>query len=251
MNLVYGPISSLRYGSTLGVNLLGPEKVCSYNCGYCNLGPSTMTMNKVRKELNFPKLEDISEAFRAYIRQSVATDAIVVSGNGEPTLFPEFDDAMKMLVELRNAHLPGVNIVVLSNGAHLDNKRVIAGLNMIDQRVIKVDAGHDNLLQKINDPLVRIQVSKVLNGTKKLKDCVVQSLFLKGTVDNTATELIDDWIEVIGMIKPLSVQICTLHRPTPMDKSLQPADEDTLYSIAFRLKKRTGVEAKVFTTATT
>src|SRR3989344_7422643 len=106
MDLVYGPVKSLRYGTTLGINLLGGEKVCSYDCVYCSLGPTTLTMNKARKDYVFPTLEQISAAFKTYIAKSVPMEAIVVSGNGEPTLHPEFDEAMKRILGLRQEHLP-------------------------------------------------------------------------------------------------------------------------------------------------
>lgn len=246
MNIVYGPVQSLRYGSTLGVNLLGAEKVCSYNCIYCHLGPTTLTMNKIRKDYEFPSLDAIKEAFRTFIRQPVISDAIVVSGNGEPTLYSDFDDAMTTIVGLRDEHLPGKKIIVLSNGAHLDSKKVVAGLNLADERVIKIDAGNDVMLQKINDPLIRINMAKFLNGFRKLKDFSVQSLFFNGEVSNLGADVVDEWIEIIGMIKPKAVQICTLSRPSLTNPNLLPADEDALYSIAFKLKKRTTLEANVF-----
>lgn len=246
MDLVYGPVTSLRYGTTLGINLLGSSKVCSYNCVYCNLGPTALTMNKIRKDYEFPSLELIKNNFREYIKKSVPKEAIVVSGNGEPTLHHEFDQAMKMLTELRDEHLPGLKIIVLSNGAHLDNKKVINGLNLVDERVIKFDVGNDALLGKVNDPLIRTNMTKLLSGIGKLKDCTIQSLFFTGEVDNTANEMVEEWIEIIGMIKPTSIQLCTLTRPAPSRPGLKPVDEDTLYSIAFRLKKRTTLEARVF-----
>lgn len=246
MKLVYGPVKSLRYGSTLGINLLGPEKVCSYNCVYCSLGPTLLTMNKVRKDYHFPTLEQISAEFKKYIEQSVPIDAIVLSGNGEPTLYPEFDEAMKLIVDLRHDHLRGKKIIVLTNGAHLDSKKVIAGLNMADERVVKLDAGNDALMQKVNDPLIRINMAKYLAGIKKLKDCVIQSLFFTGEIDNMNGEALDEWIEVLGMIKPQAIQLTTITRPTPVNPNLKPADEDSLYGVAFKLKKRTGLEATVF-----
>lgn len=246
MDLVYGPVSSLRYGSTLGVNLLGAEKVCSYNCVYCGLGPTRLTMNKVRKDYVFPTLDDVRSAFREYIRKSVPMEAVVVSGNGEPTLYPDFDAAMKMISELRDEHLPGKKVIVLSNGAHLDSKKVVAGLNHADERVIKVDAGNDTLLQKVNDPLIRINMAKFLSGVHRLKDCTVQSMFFSGAVNNVDNEAIEEWIEVLGMIKPKAIQICTITRATPVMPGLTAVDEDTLYSIAFKLKKRTNLEANVF-----
>jgi wyosine [tRNA(Phe)-imidazoG37] synthetase (radical SAM superfamily) len=246
MDIVYGPVKSLRYGNTLGINLLGNEKVCSYNCIYCHLGPTVLTMNKIRKDYEFPSLEQITAAFKENIKKSVPADAIVVSGNGEPTLHPEFEEVIKRLVELRDEHLPGIKIVVLSNGAHLDLKKVINGLNLADERVIKVDAGNDPLMQKINDPLIRINLAKFLPGFRKLKDCIVQSLFVVGEFDNTGSDMIDEWIEVIGMIKPKTIQICTLTRPSGVTSGSKAADEDTLYGIAFKLKKRTTLEASVF-----
>lgn len=246
MDLVYGPVTSQRYGTTMGVNLLGREKVCSYNCVYCSLGPTTLTMNKVRKDYIFPSLDDIRDAFRTYIKKSVPVDAVVVSGNGEPTLYPEFDEAMKLIQQLREEHLPGKKIIVLTSGAHLDSKKTVAGLNYADERVIKVDAGNDALLQKVNDPLIRINMAKFLSGVHRLKDCTVQSMFFSGDVDNTVNEAVEDWIEVIGMIKPKAIQLCTLSRPSKTMPNLKAVDEDTLYSIAFKLKKRTTLEANVF-----
>jgi wyosine [tRNA(Phe)-imidazoG37] synthetase (radical SAM superfamily) len=245
MKLVYGPVTSLRFGSTLGINLLGATKICSYNCTYCHLGPTEITMNKIRKDYEFPALAAVQTEFREFIKQSVTIDAVVISGNGEPTLHPEFDEAARLLGELRDEHLPERKLIVLSNGAHLDSKKVVNGLNLLDERVIKVDAGSDTLLQKLNDPLVRINMAKFLNGIAKLKDCVVQSLFVEGEGANTATEAIDEWMEVIGMIKPKSVQLCTLSRPG-WKASVRAVSDDVLDGISFKLKKRTGLESEVF-----
>ena len=246
MDIVYGPVRSARFGTTLGINLLGSQKICSYNCAYCDLGPTVLTMNKIRKDYEFPGLEQISAAFKEYIKKSVPADAIVVSGNGEPTLHHEFEEAMKLILSLRDEHLPGKKVVVLTNAAHLDNKKVVAGLNLAAERVVKVDAGNDVYLQKVNSPLIRINMAKFLGGLRKLTDNVVQSMFFRGEVDNIGNDAVDEWIEVIGMIKPKGVQICTITRPTPLIPGLQAADEDALYSIAFKLKKRTGLEASVF-----
>jgi wyosine [tRNA(Phe)-imidazoG37] synthetase (radical SAM superfamily) len=245
MELIYGPVQSLRYGATLGVNLLGPSKVCSYNCVYCHLGPTVLTMNKIRKDYEFPTLDQIRMAFREYIKKSVPCDAIVISGNGEPTLYPQFEEAAQLIMELRQEHMPGRKVVCLSNGAHLDNKKVIAGMNLLDERVIKVDAGGDALMQKINDPLVRINMAKFLSGVRKLNDCVVQALFVDGDVNNCSPEHLEEWIEVIGMIKPKNIQLCTLTRAGFLP-GVRAVEDDVLYGIAFKLKKRTGLESQVF-----
>jgi wyosine [tRNA(Phe)-imidazoG37] synthetase (radical SAM superfamily) len=202
-------------------------------------------MNKIRKDYEFPQLEQIKLSFREYVKKTVPTDHIVISGNGEPTLYPQFEEAVQLVLELRNEHMPQTKVICLSNGAHLDAKKVISGMNLLDERVIKVDAGSDGLMQKVNDPLVRINMAKFLSGVRKLRDCTVQALFVDGENGNANPELLDDWMEVIGMIKPKAVQLCTLTRPG-FNPNVRAVEDDVLYGIAFKLKKRTSLESQVF-----
>lgn len=246
MPLAYGPVDSRRFGKSLGVNCLGAEKACSFDCRYCDLGPSLMTMNRIRKELQFPSRSDIVAAVRAQLRlENHGIKAITFSGNGEPTLYPEFDELVADIKIARNELTSNAKLVVLSNGAHLDSKKVITGMNEVDIRVIKLDAGNDKNVKLLNAPLVRRNLAQLLSGTKKLKDCVIQSMFVKGSFDNTQTQDIEDWVEMVGMIRPAGVQLMTITRE-PADRALLPVEEDVLYSIAFKLKKRTQLEAQVF-----
>jgi wyosine [tRNA(Phe)-imidazoG37] synthetase (radical SAM superfamily) len=245
MPLVYGPIKSRRYGLSLGINPLGTIKVCSFDCGYCDLGASLLTMNKIRKDFQFPARAEIVEAVRSHLRQAgESLDAITFSGNGEPTLHPEFEDLVRDIATARGELAPQAKLVALTNGAHLDVRKVVAGLNALDIRVVKLDAGNDKILKAVNAPLVRRGLSQFLEGMKKLKNPVVQSLFVSGSVQNTSPTDIDDWIEMLGMIKPIGVQLMTITRP-PAHSGLIAVDEDTLYSIAFKLKKRTSLEAVI------
>ena len=246
IELAYGPVQSLRYGLTLGVNVLGREKVCSFDCGYCDLGLSKMTLQYARKEYQFPNVDMIVSSVRKAVSELKSeVTALVVSGNGEPTLHPDFDEIIKALLPLRHEILLGRPLIVFTNGAHLDVKKVVAGLNEADERVVKLDAGNDATLKMVNSPLVRTSVEKIMDGIKKLKDFHIQSMFVKGEVDNTTPERIDEWIEVMGILKPKSVQLMTLTRPPAMQNFLA-VEEDTLYSIAHKLKKRTQLEANVY-----
>jgi wyosine [tRNA(Phe)-imidazoG37] synthetase (radical SAM superfamily) len=202
-------------------------------------------MNKIRKDYNFAGLEQLATDFRVYLQQSVAIDAIVISGNGEPTLHPQFEEAARLIMNLRNEHLPGRKVILLTNGAHFDSRKVIAGANLVDERIVKIDAGSDACMTSINDPLVRINMTKLLTGIRKLKDCVVQALFVDGERSNVGNEIIDEWIEVVGMVKPKSVQICTMSRPG-FSNLVRAVSEDMLDGIAHKLKKRTNLECEVF-----
>ena len=56
---------------------------------------------------------------------------------------------------------------------------------------------------------------------------------------------LDEWIEAVGMIKPDIVHLYTLDR-VPAVSGLVKTDEDTLYTIAAKLEKRTRIKSKVF-----
>lgn len=245
MPIIYGPVESRRFGISLGVNPLGNEKICSFDCRYCDLGPTEITMSKARKDHVYPSIDDIVTALKASLKKrSADISTITVSGNGEPTLYPEFDQLVAALKAVRNDMVPKAKLAILSNGAHLDSRKVIQGLNELDIRSIKLDAGNDRLMKALNAPLVRRNLLQIVAGLRKLKDCTIQSMFVKGAIDNTLASDIEDWMEMIGMIKPMAIHIYTVTRP-PVDSHIQPVDEDALYSIVFKLKKRTQLEAQV------
>ncbi len=249
MSIAYGPVESRRFGRSLGVNFLGLNKICSFDCPYCELGLTTIRMNQLKQESVFPDVESIDKSVRDLMKSELKAerpfDTIAISGNGEPTLHPHFLEAIELLITARNDIAPKVPIVVLTNGAHCDSKRVVLGLNLVDERILKIDAGGENMFKKMNRPLVRANLGKITSGARKLKDTIVQSLFVKGSVDNTKLEDLEEWMEVIGIVQPKKVQIYTIDR-IPAESGLLKADEDTLYTIESRLKRKLQLECAVF-----
>jgi wyosine [tRNA(Phe)-imidazoG37] synthetase (radical SAM superfamily) len=247
VKLLYGPIDSKRYGRTQGINFLGAQKICSFDCVYCHLGPTQINMVQVKKNYDFPSPADLRAAMALHFQTAAPiVDAWVISGNGEPTLHPQFDLMIQEVTAARDTFAPGTSIHLLTNGAHLDQRKVLQGLGQVDEVVVKFDAGSNRVFQEVNAPKVRLALEKMIANTQRLKAFTVQSLFMQGQVNNTSNDCVDEWIEVIGMIKPKSVQICTLSRPSKVNLHLQAASEDTLDAIAYKLKKRTGLEAQVF-----
>ncbi len=241
------PFHSRRYGRCLDINLLGPQKLCSFDCPYCNLGPSVQRLNLIKKgELQLPTKAEVLDQFRIKTLEYRGTfDHVILSGNGEPTLHPEFAEIVTDLALIkRELEIKG-KFLLLSNGAHFENKNIVTAANLFDERVIKLDAGNDRTLKKVNQPLVRANVNKIYTNMRKLKDVIIQSFFVTGSADNTSNEAIEDWMEVIGIIKPKLVQICTINQ-TPALSSVLPASEDTLYTIASKLKRRIQIESNVF-----
>lgn len=250
MPIVYGPRASRRLGNSLGINLLGNgSKVCSFDCPYCDLGRTELRLNRLKSEAMFPTIEEIEaavgEGFTRAHQSLPKVSAIAISGNGEPTLHPLFGEAIDVIVKARAAYLPETPIVVFTNGATLDSRRIVEALNKVDQRMLKIDAGNELMFKEINAPLVRASISKILSHARLLKDVTVQSFFVQGAIDNTQSSDIEDWIEVIGLIKPSAVHIHGMDR-MPAVSGLIRCDEDMLYTIASLLERRTQIKSLVF-----
>ncbi len=250
MDIVYGPVLSRRLGHSVGVNLLGTAaKVCSFACPYCDLGPTTIRLNRIKSDTEFPTLEKLEQALREGFTKAHQSPekvhAISISGNGEPTLYPLFPEAVDLIVRSRDLYLPNTPISIFTNGVNLDTRKTTDALNRVEERMLKIDAGNERVFKAINSPLVRASITKIISSTKHLRDCIVQSFFVQGAVDNTLSSDLEDWIEVIGLIRPKAVHIHGMSR-VPSVRGLQPCSEDTLYTIVQKLERRTQIRALVF-----
>jgi wyosine [tRNA(Phe)-imidazoG37] synthetase (radical SAM superfamily) len=248
--IVYGPVQSRRLGKSLGINLLGSsQKACSFDCLYCELGRTELRMKDLKDLSLFPSLEEVASAvrerFRKISEQEHVIDSINIVGNGEPTLYPQFEEAVKAIKELRDQWLPKVKIGIFTNGSTLDNKHVVAAMNLLDERYIKLDGGSEAIMKNINAPLVRMSLQKLIAGTRKLKDVTLQCIFVQGVVDNTQTRDIEEWIEVVGMIKPKAIHLYSMNR-VPPTSGLKKVEEETMDRIAAQLERRTKIRALVF-----
>jgi hypothetical protein len=100
------------------------------------------------------------------------------------------------------------------------------------------------MFKLMNTPLSRVTLQKVIGGIRLLKDLTIQSMFCQGAVDNTGVTDVEDWIEVMAILKPKSVLIQGMSQ-SPQKKGLIRCDEDTLHTIASKLERRTGLKALI------
>ena len=243
------PYDDLRFGKSVIINPLGEEKLCSYDCIYCDLGPSEVRMNQIKKEVQFPKVEEIQAALRESLREAnqenIKVDSLLLSGNGEPTLYPELPELIEQLLVVRQELAADAKLILLSNGAHIDTNKIVHALDQLDERVIKLDCGNERSFKKTNSPLIRATLSRITSGSRKLKDCIVQSLFYGGPKSNNSKDNIDEWMELVGILKPKKIQIYTIDRP-PVDPSCTPLSEDDLYVIESLIKRKLNIASEVF-----
>ena len=205
MNIVYGPVSSWRLGSSLGVDLIcSTKKICSFECNYCQLQE---TKKHTIERNNFISVNKLKEELKDALIKS-KPDVITISGTGEPTLAKNLDEAIQEIRKLSN--LP---IAILTNSTLLFDKNVRDSLKKIDIIVAKLDAPNQEIFEKMNHPIKKITFEKTLDGIKKMRNefngkFATQTMFVDEN-KNYAKQIAD----IIRTINPDEVQINTPLRP--------------------------------------
>ena len=242
--IVFGPVKSRRLGISLGINLLPTSgKICTFDCIYCECGYNV----DGRTKQGFPSHEAVAQALEAKLQELKATgitpDVFTFSGNGEPTLHPEFENIIDDAVELRNKFFPEAKISVLSNATMLHKESVFRALNKVDNNILKLDSIYENQVQLIDRPLqTSFSIVKIIKNLKRFHgNLIIQTIFLKGShngqiIDNTGEQEVNVWIERLKAINPKQVMIYTIDRTTP-EKNLQKVSLEELNIIAEKIKK--------------
>ncbi|MBD3413933.1 MAG: radical SAM protein [Candidatus Aminicenantes bacterium] len=237
-NIIYGPIQSRRLGRSLGINILPPSiKYCNFNCLYCQYGWTDFHWLKNKKQMSFPETKKILEAVERTLTSLNPKPAyITFSGNGEPTLHPNFHEIVNGVIRLRNTLSPASKTAILSNSTTVLNPDIQKALSNLDSRIMKLDTGSQRMFLKYNRPAKGVKLHSILKGLKQLQNVTIQTLFTKGADGNYSKENLNDWIQKLKFISPQTVQIYTLDRDTP-SRSLCSLSQEELADINSLLKK--------------
>jgi wyosine [tRNA(Phe)-imidazoG37] synthetase (radical SAM superfamily) len=247
-DVVYGPVRSRRLGRSLGVNVLPFNvKVCSFNCNYCQCGWTYDTTDHATlQQYTWPTPKEIEDGVgRRLAELGGKVDSITFAGNGEPTLHPEFSDCVRGVLRARERHAPKAKVDILSNGSHMDRADVVEGLNLLDERYIKLDAGDEATFMDMNTPVMNVSLEEIVGWVGQLRDFVGQSMFCRGRIDNTTDAAVDAWVRTCAAAKPKSVQVYSISR-FPADARLTTVPRERLEQIAARLRDGAKIPAEVF-----
>ena len=214
---VFGPIFSRRLGSSLGINLLPQEgKVCNFDCVYCECGWNKDGLN----DRVLPTSEDVYQALQAKLEECSAAgipiDSITFSGDGEPTLNPEFPTIIDLTLELRDRYYPSAKVSVLSNATRIGRPGVFEALQKVDNPILKLDAPTDGQVALVNRPAGEYHVAQVVEQMARFQgDFVMQTLFLRGPGWESA-QWVEGWMDIVRQLKPREIMVYTIDRETPM-----------------------------------
>jgi wyosine [tRNA(Phe)-imidazoG37] synthetase (radical SAM superfamily) len=158
---VYGPVSSWRLGRSLGIDPVstGRGKICSFDCVYCQAGPSDIITGK-RKI--FVPTRDILEEIKSL--GPVKIDYITFSGASEPTLAKNLGEIIKGVKKIRKE-----KVAVLTNSSLLDRKDVRKDLSCADFVAAKLDAHAAGVFKNMSRPEKKIKLKNILKGIKDFK----------------------------------------------------------------------------------
>lgn len=216
--VVFGPIKSRRLGWSLGINLLPTKgKICNFDCIYCECGWNA----DGRNDTKLPSAAEVRSALEAKLAdillEGTQVDSITFSGDGEPTLNPDFARIIDDTIALRDIYCPQAKVSVLTNATKLLSDTVFGALRKVDAPILKLDAPTDERARKINGALPSFRVDDVVKGMKRFEgDFILQTMFLKSDdFDSLEPQMLAKWMDIVREIRPRLIMAYTIARPTP------------------------------------
>ncbi len=214
---VFGPIFSRRLGSSLGINLLPQQgKVCNFDCIYCECGWNKDGLG----DRTLPSAQDVKEALEAKLaccaNEGTTIDSITFSGDGEPTLNPQFPEIVDITLALRDRFYPKAKVSVLTNATRCGEEPVFQALRKVDNPILKLDAPTDELAALVNRPVGPCHVKDIVSWMSRFDgNFVLQTIFLKGQ-GWASEDWVSAWMDIVRVLRPREIQVYTIDRETPM-----------------------------------
>jgi len=193
---VYAVLSRRSGGVSIGINL-NPDKVCNFDCIYCQVDRTTPgRYRRVDLKVLEQELRDILTRVRsgdlvghlpfsgipAPLRQ---VKDIAFSGDGEPTTYPRFKEVVELAIRARNeAGLGHLKIVVITNATMFHRPRVREALAVLDRHNgeiwAKLDAGTEEYYHLVDVTTIPFQrvLDNILEAARH-RPIVVQGLFMR------------------------------------------------------------------------
>lgn len=216
---VYGPVSSWRFGRSLGIDIIGNISTCSFNCVYCQLGE---IQHKTLTRQEFVPTAQILDELASFAPWDV--DVITFSGSGEPTLAVNLEETITAIKRLTDRP-----IVVLTNSTLLHDPEVQQALFQADLIAAKFDAAKASQLHRVNRPIAKTNLNQIVAGICEFRQgfCgkfTLQTMILSPWDESTQAE----YIRQVDLIKPDEIHFYIPTRPRPLIRQLEARGNHSL-----------------------
>ena len=222
---LFGPVPSRRLGLSLGVDVI-PFKVCTLDCVYCQIGPTT-EKNLERKQ--YVRCGEVLAELQQRVSQGLKADYITISGSGEPTLNSQLGEIIDGIKKITS-----IPVAVLTNGTLFSDKAVRNDCAKADLVLPSLDAGDAQTFERIDRPDPQLDIERIIHGlclfrTEYTGQIWLEVFMVEGF--NTDNAQIAKLTQAIERIAPDKVQLNTAVRPTA-ESAIKKLDADRLKKIA-------------------
>jgi wyosine [tRNA(Phe)-imidazoG37] synthetase (radical SAM superfamily) len=264
---VYPVVSRRSGGISVGINL-NPDKVCNFDCIYCQVNRVDQSETRfVGREELLAELEEMlrlvtsgklfaDEKFAATPGHLRRLNDIAFSGDGEPTTYRNFDEIVEACASLKRKHgLDEVKMVLITNASMFHRPAVERGLAILDAHRgevwAKLEAGTEEyyrLVERTSIPFQRILEN--ITAAARIRPLVIQALFMRINGESPPAEeqaaFCDRLNEIVAAGGKLKlVQIYTVARP-PAEGFVAPLSNAEVDALAALVRERTGLQTTAF-----
>lgn len=263
---VYMVVSPRARGLSIGVNM-NPDKRCNFDCGYCEVNRAVpMCEQSLDAEMMAEELQQtLALAHSGGLRglpcyrnappELLRLRHVALSGDGEPTLCPNFTEAVLAVMHVRaRGKFPFFKVVLITNATGLDSPEVQDGLKYFtrnDEIWTKLDGGTQSYLDTVNR--ATCSLDKILANilfVARQRPVVIQSLFPSLNGQPPPEEEIEQYVRRLKDLKEGGaqislVQIYSATRPTPHSECGH-LPLKVLSRIAQTVRQTAGLPAEVF-----
>ena len=176
---------------------------------------------------------------------------LTFSGNGEPTIHPDFPGILDDVISLRDEFFPGAKVSVLCNSTRLSLPAVCEALRKADNNILKLDSAIEATMRALDRPGDRnFTVATLIPQLAQFAgQAVIQTMMLRGrhggqAVDNTTEAEVKALIEAYRLIRPREVMLYSIDRSTPAEE-LEKVPLEELREIGKRIEDATGIPVQV------
>ncbi len=264
---VYPVLSRRSGGISIGVNL-NPDKVCNFDCIYCQVD------RRSEAETQFVETDRLLAELDAMLRfvnsGEIFQDAkfadvpaplrrlndLAFSGDGEPTTYRNFDEIIAAAAALKTKHgLDGVKMVLITNATMFHRPAVERGLAILDAHNgeiwAKLETGTEEYYQLVER--TKIPFRRVLDNiaaAARRRPLVIQSLFMRIHGDPPPPSEIAAFCDRLNEITAAGgaikfVQVYTVARQ-PAESFVAPLTNAEVDQIVQTVRERTGLPAEPF-----
>lgn len=205
-SLIYGPVSSRRFGTTIGISLI-PLKVCSFDCVFCELSVHTNVLTLERH--TYVSVNEVLKELRNFPTQGL--DYIALSGAGEPTLAANMGEVIDALHQKYS-----VPVLVLSNGSTVFMKDVQEELRKADAVKLTFSSLKEESFKRLNQPAEGVTASKVARGIEEFASSYTGTLYFEVVVVKGINDELSEvrkTVEFLAQFKPYHIDINRPVRP--------------------------------------